>query len=183
MTLAPLAHGGGQERGLRPGTPNVAGIAGFGEACRLAAVRLDEDSVRLRGLSARFLSGLTYRLDGVHLNGDAGPAPARQPESHLRRCAGREAAGGRAATGGVRRRGLFGRQRDAVAGTRGSGCAAGTRRGQPAVVFRARQHFRRSRFCGTVIVEADDQRLRVTRAQGPPRPAPALSRLRSRRPV
>ena len=31
VTLAPLCHGGGQERGLRPGTPDVAGIAGFGE--------------------------------------------------------------------------------------------------------------------------------------------------------
>ncbi len=36
-----LIHGGGQERGLRAGTENVAGIAGFGVAARLAGESLD----------------------------------------------------------------------------------------------------------------------------------------------
>jgi cysteine desulfurase len=36
VPLRRLAHGGGQERGLRAGTENVAGIVGMGEACRLA---------------------------------------------------------------------------------------------------------------------------------------------------
>lgn len=70
VALEPLARGGGQERGLRPGTPDVAGIAGFGEACRLAAARLDADGPHLTRLAARFLSGLTSRLDGVLVNGD-----------------------------------------------------------------------------------------------------------------
>jgi cysteine desulfurase len=37
-----LIHGGGQERGLRAGTENVAGIAGFGVAARLAGAALDD---------------------------------------------------------------------------------------------------------------------------------------------
>lgn len=36
MTVAPLIDGGGQERGLRSGTENVAGIVGFGEALSLS---------------------------------------------------------------------------------------------------------------------------------------------------
>lgn len=73
VTLAPLQHGGGQERGLRPGTLNVPGIAAFGEACRLAAEGMEEESVRLRGLRDGLLDHLLANLDGVHLNG------AREP--------------------------------------------------------------------------------------------------------
>jgi cysteine desulfurase len=36
VDIAPLLHGGGQERGLRSGTENVAGIVGFAKACQLA---------------------------------------------------------------------------------------------------------------------------------------------------
>src|SRR5690606_37844639 len=39
VELAPLIAGGGQERGLRSGTENVAAIIGFGVACELAAAR------------------------------------------------------------------------------------------------------------------------------------------------
>ena len=71
VALEPLTHGGGQERGLRAGTPDVAGIAGFGEACRLAAGRLETDAARLRALADRFLAALRAQADGVTLNGDA----------------------------------------------------------------------------------------------------------------
>ena len=40
VALQPLLVGGGQERGLRAGTENVAGIVGMGEACRLVAAEL-----------------------------------------------------------------------------------------------------------------------------------------------
>lgn len=42
VELWPLVHGGGQERGLRGGTENVAGIAGFGTAAELAVRELTE---------------------------------------------------------------------------------------------------------------------------------------------
>jgi cysteine sulfinate desulfinase/cysteine desulfurase-like protein len=40
VELSPLVHGGGQERGMRAGTENVAGIVGFGKACEIAQRRL-----------------------------------------------------------------------------------------------------------------------------------------------
>jgi cysteine desulfurase len=56
--LRPLLIGGGQERGRRAGTPNVAAIVGFGEACRLAEDELTERGARLAALRDRFESGL-----------------------------------------------------------------------------------------------------------------------------
>lgn len=48
--LAAQIHGGGHERGYRSGTLNVPGIAGFGEACALAATEMEQDAARLAGL-------------------------------------------------------------------------------------------------------------------------------------
>jgi cysteine desulfurase len=46
----PLVRGGGQERGLRAGTENVAAIAGFGAAARVAMAQLTSEPARLAGL-------------------------------------------------------------------------------------------------------------------------------------
>ncbi len=73
VVLRPQAFGGGQERGLRPGTLNVPGIVGLGEACALIAAGREEESARLRALRDRLLAHLTGSLDGVFLNG------AREP--------------------------------------------------------------------------------------------------------
>jgi cysteine desulfurase len=58
VRLTPLLHGGGHERGLRPGTLNVPGIVGFGAACRIAAAEMAEERVRLRALKERLWQGL-----------------------------------------------------------------------------------------------------------------------------
>lgn len=50
VELAPLIAGGGQERGLRSGTENVAAIVGFGVACELAVARLADEQSRLAAL-------------------------------------------------------------------------------------------------------------------------------------
>ena len=56
--MKPLIRGGAQERGRRAGTENVAAIAGFGEAARLALEDLAENSARLEFLRARLEAGL-----------------------------------------------------------------------------------------------------------------------------
>jgi len=70
--LQPLSFGGGQERGLRPGTLPTHQIVGFGEACELMAQRLASESQRLLGLRDRLWSRLSS-LGGVHLNGAGAP--------------------------------------------------------------------------------------------------------------
>jgi cysteine desulfurase len=56
--LEPLLRGGGQERGHRAGTENVAGIAGFGAAVKAAMGTLEKDAIRLETLRNRLESGL-----------------------------------------------------------------------------------------------------------------------------
>jgi cysteine desulfurase len=67
--LAPEMDGGGQERGLRSGTLPTPLIVGFGEACRIAGLEMEEEAKRLRGFRDRLLQGIAGRLDGVSLNG------------------------------------------------------------------------------------------------------------------
>jgi cysteine desulfurase len=54
----PLLRGGGQERGHRAGTENVAGIAGFGAAVKATMDAVDGDAIRLETLRNRLESGL-----------------------------------------------------------------------------------------------------------------------------
>jgi cysteine desulfurase len=53
VEIAPLIAGGGQERGLRSGTENVAAIVGFGVAAELAADSVEAEAQRLAGLRER----------------------------------------------------------------------------------------------------------------------------------
>ncbi|MEP7126965.1 MAG: cysteine desulfurase family protein [Byssovorax sp.] len=53
VALSPLLLGAGHERGIRPGTENVAGIAALGEACAMAREDLAVESARQRGLRDR----------------------------------------------------------------------------------------------------------------------------------
>lgn len=69
VRLQPLFWGGGQERGLRPGTENVAGIVGFGTAVELAVKDMTTVRLRLELLRDYFLSGLQRRIEGVVVNG------------------------------------------------------------------------------------------------------------------
>jgi cysteine desulfurase len=66
--LEPVVFGGGQERGLRSGTENVAGLAGFGEAARLAAEELGERARHERRLRDAVVAGATS-IPGIRLNG------------------------------------------------------------------------------------------------------------------
>ena len=58
QNLKPLIRGGGQERGLRAGTENVAAIAGFGGAAEAALAGLDAEAGRMAALRERLEGGL-----------------------------------------------------------------------------------------------------------------------------
>jgi cysteine desulfurase len=63
--LQPLLLGGGQERGLRPGTENVACIVGLAAACQLAQARLNTEAQRLRTLRDQLWQALSDRIPGL----------------------------------------------------------------------------------------------------------------------
>ena len=67
--LVPQTQGGGQERGRRSGTENVAGIVGMAEALALAQDERATLGPRLRALSARLLAELPERVPGCRVTG------------------------------------------------------------------------------------------------------------------
>jgi cysteine desulfurase len=71
LRLTPLVHGGGQERGLRSGTPPVPLLVGFAKAVELCLAELDSEAARLTELRQLLWSRLSAGLDEVHLNGHA----------------------------------------------------------------------------------------------------------------
>ena len=58
VDIQPLLEGGGQERGLRSGTENVAAIVGFGVACELAANNVASYQAHTQALRDQFEQGL-----------------------------------------------------------------------------------------------------------------------------
>jgi cysteine desulfurase len=70
--LYPLQPGGGQEKGRRGGTENVAAIAGLGAAIRAAASSLNEEALRVGGLRDLFEAGLSERVPGVRFHAARG---------------------------------------------------------------------------------------------------------------
>ena len=73
VTCVPLAHGGGQERDIRSGTPDVAGAVGMAAAARIAVDGLDAHSARLRRMRDRLIEGVLAEIDDVILNGARDP--------------------------------------------------------------------------------------------------------------
>lgn len=58
VDLMPVLYGGGQEKGLRSGTENVAAIVGFGKACELISQELPARSATAAALRAQLEAGL-----------------------------------------------------------------------------------------------------------------------------
>ncbi|HEX2150200.1 MAG TPA: cysteine desulfurase family protein [Actinomycetota bacterium] len=71
--IAAQLHGGGQERELRSGTPNVAGIVGFGVAAEISAAEVKEQGDRLSEIRDRLQSAILETIPNVSVN--AGGAP------------------------------------------------------------------------------------------------------------
>ncbi|MEA3507836.1 MAG: cysteine desulfurase family protein [Synergistota bacterium] len=69
VKIDPIVHGGGQEMGLRSGTENTAGIAGFGAAASLAARRLaDGEHLAEASLRDRLIDGV-LKISDTELSG------------------------------------------------------------------------------------------------------------------
>jgi cysteine desulfurase len=71
VSLEPVLYGGGQERGLRSGTQNVAGIVGLGVAARLAREEMEDRVTHEKGLRDRIIAGIETMPD-VDVNGHRG---------------------------------------------------------------------------------------------------------------
>ena len=67
--LSPIVFGGGQERGLRSATENVAGIVGFGAAAAIAKAELAEEATRLAGFRDQILREAIRRFPNFYLFG------------------------------------------------------------------------------------------------------------------
>lgn len=68
VKLKPLLYGGGQEKELRPGTENTAGIVAMGMAAEACYQNMQESQKRVREVKEILLS-LTECLDNVYVNG------------------------------------------------------------------------------------------------------------------
>ena len=77
--LDPIFAGGNQEGGFRPGTENVPGIAGLGEACRLVKNNLDDWRAGLAELGVGLWNGLEKSVSFIHFTGH----PERRLPGHV----------------------------------------------------------------------------------------------------
>jgi len=73
LALKPYLLGANHERGLRPGTENVASIVGLGVAAQLAARTLETEARRVEALRERLWSTLAAAIPGLAVNGAGAP--------------------------------------------------------------------------------------------------------------
>lgn len=70
VRLEPLFSGGGQERGIRPGTVPTPLAVGLGKAAAIAELEMTEEKHHIDMLTARFLKRLQENIPDIYLNGD-----------------------------------------------------------------------------------------------------------------
>ena len=70
VNISNMIHGGGQEKNMRAGTENVAGIVGLGKAIELATVDIEKKSKYLITLRERLIKGIMESIPDTILNGD-----------------------------------------------------------------------------------------------------------------
>jgi len=69
VLLNPILIGGGQERGLRSGTEDVAGIVGMAKAAEIAKSKMEAESKRLAELRDYLIKAILEKIPRAHLNG------------------------------------------------------------------------------------------------------------------
>lgn len=67
--IKPIMHGGHQQKGLRPGTENVAGFVGMAKALEIAQKNKRKESLRLSVLRDKLIEGIGKRIPKTYLNG------------------------------------------------------------------------------------------------------------------
>jgi cysteine desulfurase len=72
LRLENFVHGGGQEKGKRASTENIAGIVGMGFAIEKMRARLPQDKPRISGLRDRLIDGVLKTIPHAKLNGARG---------------------------------------------------------------------------------------------------------------
>jgi cysteine desulfurase len=83
VELVPLLHGGGQERDLRSGTLDVAGIAGFAAAAAAATTDVAARAARLAGLRTDLVDAVLAQVPDAIFNGDPDPAGRLPGNAHF----------------------------------------------------------------------------------------------------
>ncbi|HLP50596.1 MAG TPA: cysteine desulfurase family protein [Chitinophagales bacterium] len=68
--IKPFIDGGSQERNMRAGTENVAGIVGLGKALELALEQMQTNREYIMGLKDYMLTKLQGEIEGIEFNGD-----------------------------------------------------------------------------------------------------------------
>ena len=79
VELSPMVFGGGQERGLRSATENVAAIVGFGAAAEIARHDLESEAARLRNLREKIVRELAETVPTAYVIGH----PEKRLPGHL----------------------------------------------------------------------------------------------------
>jgi cysteine desulfurase len=69
VQIQPLIHGGGHERGMRPGTENIPGIVGLGKACQIAEENLEKNMEYVSSLRDQLIEGVLGKIEQSYLNG------------------------------------------------------------------------------------------------------------------
>ena len=70
LRLPPLTFGGGQERGMRPGTEAVPNIAAFAKACEIRMAHFEEDYTHVQELADYLKQQVSAELPDAVINGE-----------------------------------------------------------------------------------------------------------------
>lgn len=71
--VSPFIHGGAQERNMRGGTENLAGIVGLAKALELCYEHIDEHQNHVQGLKDYMRNSLQQEIPGIEFNGEINP--------------------------------------------------------------------------------------------------------------
>ena len=83
VEVTPVLHGGGQERDVRSGTLDVAGIAGFAAAAQTTTADLASRPARVAALRDQLVAAVLAEVPDAVLNGDKDPAGRLPGNAHF----------------------------------------------------------------------------------------------------